>query len=153
MKSSFIQRTLFLLELLYIHLGRNLGNLLASLIYFVFPNIYPMLATTLRIGLLIKTSFLHFLKKRMFGCLLTSNKHIFDFSSHNFSGCARKIGFVERIELCPPPLVILTQLRSFLSLSYCLFNYLSSLQWHNKIWFENSLSWPSKWTYWYYGQH
>ena len=36
-------------------------------------------------------SFLHFLVKRKFGCVLTSNKHIFNFSSYVLSDCEKLV--------------------------------------------------------------
>ena len=66
------------LKTVYIHYGRKLGHLLASLIYFASLNTCSILA---------KTSFFHFLIKRKFGCVLTSDKYIFNFSSYVLSDC------------------------------------------------------------------
>ena len=76
--------------------------------------------------------FLHFLIKRKFGCVLTSDKHIFNFSSYVLSDC-EKLVLSRGLNFCIPPSRNIDSVTIFLSLSNCFYNYISSLLCHNKI--------------------
>ena len=58
---------------------------------FRFSKYLSILATTLKIRLDNNKSFLHFLIKRMFCYVLTSDKHIFNFSSYVLLDCEKLV--------------------------------------------------------------
>ena len=93
---------LFLLEPVSIHFGRKLGHLLASLICFFFSKYLSNTGNNTKDRTLDKNkSFLHFLIKRKFGCVLTSDRHISNFSSYNLSDC-EKLVLSRGLNFCVP---------------------------------------------------
>ena len=104
MKSSFILGILLFLKPVYIHFGRKLGHLRFFDI-FRFSKYLSNTGNNTKIRTPDKNkSFLHFLIKRKFGCVLTSDKHIFNFSSYILSD-GEKLVLSRGLNFCVPPLL------------------------------------------------